>query len=595
MNRSRFPDSSQQTGLPEVLCRETRSLWLVWIPVSFVFYLALSLLITYPLCNHIRSAVWSGQWDSLGLIWGSENVGKVPPLSIAYPFGLRTQTAAVQPILDFLIQFGARLFGSPANWNLLVLLGFPLTATAAFVVFRRIGATLLPALLGGFVFGFTPGAFMQSLGGHSFFLDFTVPILFGALLYNRRRRTIISAISVGAAFSVLTLLSTYWGYFLLFFLVLFVLFDFKTSRVAFGKFVSNYVVAAVCAIVLIGASIWPLVVEQLSLSSFQLAAAGRQRSMDELVAFSSRLPQFLMPPVTNPLFGRLADAYWLRHSLLSNIPESTLYLGYVPLAILVATVLLLEKKRLVGKARVFCWLFFSGFALMILLSLPPYLDIAGTHVPLLGTFLYKIAPMFRVYQRTVIIASFFLAGIIVIFFDYLYYAMKKPRFYALFVAACTLIGLEYWHSSGNLLYDGSKVPAVYRWLESDTKSRVIAEYPMIIGDGTSSYPYLYYQGIHKKKLVNGGSRGTPAWDFYEKIRDLADPRIVVRLKDVGVDYLVVHASGYRNGDLAAGTPSDMPTSLRSKLDYELGPVPPIPYGARLVQDFGRDKVFALTR
>lgn len=596
MSLSSVPKGGRAGTIPEsdeVLCeRKPKSGLLFWIPASFIFYLVVSVAITYPLCNHIGSRIWSGQWDTLGLIWASEQVSKVPYQSIAYPFGVEIPAAGVQPILNFLIKSGAVLFGTPANWNLLVLLGFPLSAAAAFGVFRRVDATLPSALLGGVVFGFTPGAFMQSLGGHAFFLDFALPILFGALLYNKRKRTFISAVFVGAAYSMVTLLSTYWGYFLFFFLVFFLLFDYKTSQIALRKFVLSYVAAGVVAMILIGIFVWPLIANQFFLSTSKLVANGQRRQISELIVYSSRLDQFLIPPVTNPLLGPIADRYWLGHPLLSNVPESTLYLGYVPLAILVVTLILLDRNQLVGKARALCLLFLSGFALMIVLSLPPYLEIGGTHIPLLGYFLYRIAPMFRVYQRTIIIASFFLAGIIVIFFDHLYYTMKKPSFYVLFTVLCALIGIEYWHNSSNLLFDPSKIPAVYDWLENDGKSKVIAEYPMVIGDGVSSYGYLYYQGVDKKRLVNGASRGTPGWDFYEKVKDLAAPRTVALLKSIGTDYLVVHASGYRRGDLAPGTPSCMPRSLRTRLDYQLGPVPPVPYGARLARDFGRDKVFA---
>jgi len=80
---------------------------------------------------------------------------------------------------------------------------------------------------------------------------------------------------------------------------------------------------------------------------------------------------------------------------------------------------------------------------------------------------------------------------------------------------------------------------------------------MMRSDEVNFYTYLYYQRVHKKKLVNGASPGTKAWDFFKKVNNISNPR----------------------------------TKNISELTYNNGNFPIIPYGLELYKDFGKDKVY----
>jgi len=563
----------------------------------FISYFVISFFITYPLIFNMRKGPWVGYGDIFGVVWGNwiYKYGVADALGftdvIAYPFGININSPIKQPVLGFLFKSLTYLFNEITSYNLVVLCAFPFTAFFTYIFFRYLGFRNFASFVGGFIFGFNPPSFLQSVGGHpTFFFNIFIPILLLILFLNKNKRNIYTAIITGLAYSLIILSSLYFGYFSIFIIILFIIFDYKTSSVEQIDFFKNYVIVLVTALILVCIFEYRIIIEQFSKPAEKLIEAGYRRDISELYVYSSRLYEFFVPQVTHPVFGDLFKNVIRVKHYNSNLFEQTLYLGFTPLIITILVFYLIERGLLNRKEKALFFFFLSGFALMIILSFPPSITISGIKIPLLSFFLYKVAPMFRVYSRTVILAVLFLSGITVLFLNYISKVVKKRTYILINITVFILVAFEYWEYSGDLIFNTSNIPSVYRWLSKDKNSHVIAEYPMMRSDEVNFYTYLYYQRVHKKKLVNGASPGTKAWDFFKKVNNISNPQTIKLLKEIGTDYVIIHFDKYSEGMIPYPLKRFFSENI-SELTYNNGNFPIIPYGLELYKDFGKDKVY----
>ncbi len=574
-----------------------RRKYLIGITVFFI-YIIFSITITFPLILNLKKGLWVGYGDIFGGVWGQWIFNEHIPDSkgftdiIAFPFGIDTKGTIYQPVWGTIYRILNILFGEITSYNLIVLFAFPLTSFCTYLLFNYLGYKKLPSFIGGFIFGFNPSAFFQSIGGHmAFSLNFMIPFLLMALFNNKKKRTFWSAVIVGLVFFlVVEFNSFYFGYFSIFILILFIIFDYITSKNDIRIFLKNYGILLLTSLVIIIAFQYKVIIEQFTKPVEKLVETGYRRSLDELYVLSSRLWEFFIPQVTHPVFGNIfKDFTRIRHQY-CNLFEHTLYLGYTPFVVLLLAFYLLGKKHLNKKDKTLFFFFLSGFILMIILSLPPSVNIFGLRIPLLSSFLFKIAPMFRVYSRAVILSVIFLSGITVLFLDKISRLVKKQIYIIISIIVFIFVAFEYLEYSGDLIFDTKSVPIVYKWLSEDRGSKVIAEYPMMRSDESSYYTYLYYQRIHKKKLVNGAKPGTEAWDFFEKVNNISNPQTVRLLREIGTDYVIIHFDKYKEGP----TPYPLKRFVANiSVTYNNGNPPVIPCELNLYKDFGSTKVYVL--
>jgi hypothetical protein len=96
--------------------------------------------------------------------------------------------------------------------------------------------------------------------------------------------------------------------------------------------------------------------------------------------------------------------------------------------------------------------------------------------------------------------------------------------------------------------DKVRPPLVYRWLNSVEPAAVILELPYHLGvsSGDRELQRMYLSSYHWRKLVNGTSGYNPA--FYkgagEVLNRFPDWRSIELMRDLGVDYVVLHPDEY---------------------------------------------------
>jgi hypothetical protein len=158
-----------------------------------------------------------------------------------------------------------------------------------------------------------------------------------------------------------------------------------------------------------------------------------------------------------------------------------------------------------------------------------------------------------------------------------------------------LLVFEYWSTPVSYSKSVSKPPAIYQWLAEDPGDFIIAEYPMMPPDEASFYSYMFWQRVHKKRLVNGAApNNTEAWAFYVKVRDLSNPETPKLLTAAGVKYVIVHNEVYETGPIPTALKRYYPNEI-SAMTYNSGTAPEIPSFLTLVKVFGKDRVYSISK
>ena len=567
---------------------------------AMLSYLLASALLTWPLVFHMDSMLFGDYGDTRGEVWWlwakTEGLLNAPINHlIAAPFGMPADPGFSQPFSEWLLIALAGVRNEIVAFNLYVFLAFPLTAIATYCLLDRLLHDKLPAFTGGLIFGFCPAVVMQSAGGHAAFaFNAFIPVFLLSLFYNRSRRTLLSAFYVAATFALITFSTLYFGYFAIYIAIFFAAFDFfSCDRDRWPGMVRSYILAAAFAILLILPFEYKAIYHQIAAQSETLANSGRIRNINELAVFSSRPLEYLVPSIDHPILGKFAYEFVRDRMLRTNLFEQTLYLGVIPLGLLLTGLMVLYRGKFDVDRRIYFVFFAFGALWMYFLSLPPTISIGRVSVPTVSYFAYAVAPMFRVYARFGILVMFFVACAGAVVLSQLHRSMKRTRYRLMVGLLLPVLIFEFWSIPPSYALLVNQPPEVYRWLAKEPGDIIVAEYPMVRSDEAAFYTYLFWQRLHKKKLVNGASpENMRAWEFFLKVQDLSNPETPALLKSVGVKYVIVHAKMYEEGPIPEPLKRYYPAG-RSALTFNGGAVPAIPLSLAPHRGFGSDMVFSL--
>jgi len=140
--------------------------------VVIVAYLSLGVVAFWPGLPRISTHVFSGEGDFAEAMWF---IGWVPHALIHglnpfwsdflnVPMGVNLGSNTEAPLLGVLAAPFSLVFNPLVATNLLLMLGMPISATAAFIVFRKWQVWRPAAAIGGLVYGFSPYMVGQSTG-----------------------------------------------------------------------------------------------------------------------------------------------------------------------------------------------------------------------------------------------------------------------------------------------------------------------------------------------------------------------------------------------------------------------------------------------
>jgi hypothetical protein len=272
---------------------------------AFLFYLALAVLLTWPLVPELATAV-SDPGDPLINAWILDWVCHAlthDPLSlydapIFHP-GLKPLAYSENLIAVGVLVLPFHLAGLPpiAVYNIAMLLGFALSGYGAFVLARMVSGSTIGALIGGIFFAFCSYKF-DHLAHLQLVFSAWVPLTLAALLAFWQRATW----KRGAALALVLLLGGLTNIYLLMFAGVATLFTIALlatieprDKRFFARLAVTFVVAA--------ALLYPFLNPYRQVSKHYKLV----RQSEEVERFSAKWADWVMPSGTSWLYGRLPD------------------------------------------------------------------------------------------------------------------------------------------------------------------------------------------------------------------------------------------------------------------------------------------------
>ncbi len=463
------------------------------------------------------------------------------------PEGLATTPATivadggVQTVFVWVLRGPLGLIGA---WNAFLLIGMFATGMVMFWFLERLGCRLLPALLGGYVFAFSPYALERAYAGHLGLLqNWIFPLLALLLLRLHERSSLTTAAVAGLTIAVAFYLSAYQGLFAVLMGSLFLLVELASPQAGRGRLKA------------LGLAAYSALVGVLALIPIFVLYAKERTAVEQTTThpgtdfyrFAATFSGYFLPSSRNPLF------HWLS-GINPNLTEDSLFFGYVTLLLALAAVVLLIRRdtwlRATAtrrRASVFAALLAPA---AFLLSLPPSYRLGSVRLPTPSDLLGHVSTFWRDYARFGLLVGFALVTLAALALSALARRPGRP-WRALTPLATLVIVLEILPGNVSTL-NGAAVPAWVSWLAQHPRG-IVATYPWLFSDEIAQD--AWYQIDDRDPLFEffpfqKATRTTVSGSLRAEAvrllaRDVCCAPTASVLASEGVRYVVIHEDAYR--------------------------------------------------
>lgn len=543
-----------------------------------LFFALSTSIFTFPLVTKLTTSIYGFskfRGDPFGTLWWIwwyryAWVSKVSSsfiYLIAYPFGLDWSAHPTSPLLDYPVAILNFLINNEIiTYNLVILLGFFLSAIFMFKLAKKIVKDINASILAGIIFAFCPNQLMQSAQHLGFSTPFWI-IIYVFTLYklsisiNYRNMFLCSI-----AFSLVMLSNYYYGYFMAIFTLIWFSYMVVLKKRKFLTLRNLMIMSSgfILVLLIIAPFIMP---KSLLINDIKI---GYTREFKDLFKYAARWWDYFLPSEFHPVFGKwtrcIIDRLGGRHYF-----ERSLYIGYIPLFL--AIVAIVKWWREERRNSIIPFFVFTSI-LFFIFSLKPIFQIGNIKIPNFSFFAYKLLPMFRVYSRMGIVVMLSIATLAAYGLKYILGGIKKKWCKRAMGCFCIILVLfEYINFPPFHNIDLSMVPDVYQWLADESGDIVIVEYPFVRNIEETHSEYLFYQRIHKKKMVNGASEGTLGDAFRRECLYPNRLETAKLLAYLGADYMVIHKDKYSGSELE---------------EIDKNP------GLRIIKDFPEARIYEIT-
>jgi hypothetical protein len=301
-----------------------------------------------------------------------------------------------QPITDLTGAAFARVAGAVAAYNWLVLLSFPLSAAAAYLLARHLALPRGGALLAALLFAFSPFHIAQA-AYHPHIAQTQWLPLYLLALWRCMDKADVLAVALLVAAGVTVTLSNFYGGLIAAVITPMAIGVYWFARTRAEPHAARRLgvtAGALACLALAGlALVWrtaPVVLDDRAALAF---------TRENLFLYSAKWWSYLVPPVAHPLLGGLARRIWIASNVDDGLLEQQVSLGWSVVALgLVAIYGWLAKERRSGSETAVPILAAVAIAALVS-SLSPERSILGVTVLRPSALLYPIVPMFRSYAR----------------------------------------------------------------------------------------------------------------------------------------------------------------------------------------------------
>jgi hypothetical protein len=331
-------------------------------------------------------------------IFGMEIVGRHhDPFTVMAQF---TRPIALgvysQPLTDIPGAWLARVSGPVAAYNWLVLLTFPLSAAAAFMLARHLALSPPAAAIAALAFAFSPFHLAQAAYHPHVAQTQWVPFYFLALwrcLDDARPAAVaLLAVSIAAV-----TLSNFYGGMIAAVMTPGAVAAYWYFRTRGQPGASRRLAITVATLVVVAsgglAYVW------YTAHAVATKPAAFAFPPVELFVYSARWWSYLVPPVAHPLLGSLAQRVWGDAGVRAGLLEQQVSLGWGVLGLALVALIgwALRREQRISSAAVPVLATVALVAAVC--SLSPELSIGPVTLTRPAGYVYSVAPMFRSYAR----------------------------------------------------------------------------------------------------------------------------------------------------------------------------------------------------
>lgn len=274
------------------------------------------------------------------------------------------------------------------------------------------------------------------------------------------------------------------------------------------------------------------------------------RPINDLLSFSTRPWDFIIPPEDQPFLGRFEEPLYSAIRKISNdyktisayLPERIVYVGIPSLLLaLLGTIFLIKRKE---KRENIVILNLAALLLYIIAS-PPFIIIHGITFYFPSAFLYKFIPIVRVYSRMGIVIDLLVIAIAAFGILFVINQVKSILLKRIVIVGLALFFiLEFLNFPPYHYTSIAKIPATYQWLSDHQDGGAIVEYPQ----GYSLVDSLFFQRIYQHPLLNitGLTQSSSFANIAPLINNPVSANTAGVLAALGIKYAVVHSQGPYN-------------------------------------------------
>lgn len=561
--------------------------------VALVAYTISSIIFTYPISfskNEIAGTGGDGYWF-LWVFWWFKTAllnfkNPYHTTYIYYPNGadfFSTDISQFNSIISVPLQLA---FGLTNAYNIIWIGSFILSGYGTFLLVRYLTGNSKAAFISGLIFMFCPYRFAHALGHVSILSTEWIPFFVLFLIKMVEENKILNSIYAALFLFITATSSEYY----LIYMLLFIFIYFLYSQWIYGDpFCKNLFKKFFTMIFLFSLAfapfIYPVIKEIIQGSSAFMYYPG-------YFEYSADLLGFLIPSTLHPVFKQFVSPIY--NNFPGNIAENTVFIGYITL---ILVIIALKKVKI---REVKFWTLSA--VIYFILSLGPFLHVNGITslqfrgfnllLPLPYSILMHI-PVFsiaRVTSRWDVLLMLSLAVLSGYGLKYIFYSYRKVPGALIFFIISSLILFEflsipYPTASGD-------VPLFYKQIAREHENYAIIEIPNITPIQTDP-TWIYYQIVHKKKLINGFVNRPPTYiaeflgsmplinlltqiDWSTNIPKIGKDIINQNLTEIGapilnyydIKYIILHSNSMTEGQLDFANKLLKKTLKEDPLDYK---------------------------
>jgi len=351
-------------------------------------------------------------------VFGMEIVGRhYDPFAVMEQFGRPISVGVYsQPVTDIAGALLARISGAVAAYNWLVLLSFPLSAAAAYLLARYLALSPAGATVAAIAYAFSPFHVAHAAYHPHIAQTQWLPLYLLALWRCLDDASPVAVGFLGAATMALTLSNFYAG-----------LIAAVITPVAVAAYWLVTCRADTRSMRRLGITVGSLVLIAASGMAYAWYAAGAvvvNRAAfafprADLFRYSAKWWSYLVPPVEHPLLGAPAHRVWTAVGVREGLLEQQVSLGWgiVALGLIAVVRWLVRDRQPASLARVPVLVIVAVAALVC--SLSPERTIGAFTFVRPSALLYNVVPMFRSYARFGVVVQLMAALLAGIGVDYL--------------------------------------------------------------------------------------------------------------------------------------------------------------------------------